>query len=133
VLDRVRLEIQTREEAYKQLKEASHFQYIFENTREGIVELDLQGNPQNANPAAAKILGYDSIEQLVSSLGQYGRNLKTIENDSSDSVSLRESLQQGGSAVDLNLEYIRQNDGETGYAVLIEWKMSNCALIRKQR
>lgn len=117
VLDRVRLEIQTREEAYKQLKEASHFQYIFENTREGIVELDLQGNPQNANPAAAKILGYDSIEQLVSSLGQYGRNLKTIENDSSDSVSLRESLQQGGSAVDLNLEYIRQNDGETGYAV----------------
>jgi len=36
VLDRIRLEIKTREKAYEQLKQASHFQYIFENSNEAI-------------------------------------------------------------------------------------------------
>ena len=38
VLERVRLEIETREEAYRQLEEASEFRFIFENTHEGIVQ-----------------------------------------------------------------------------------------------
>jgi len=40
VLDRVRLEIETREEAYRQLEEASEFRFIFENAHEGILQFE---------------------------------------------------------------------------------------------
>ncbi len=115
VLDRVRLEMQTREEAYKQLKEASHFQYIFENTREGIIQLDLEGNPLQANPAAANILGYASVDRLMSSLGAYIENLDLVIDQQQQTP--RDILDQRGQVIDLDLKFTRQIDGKTGYAI----------------
>jgi len=43
VLDRVRLEIETREEAYRQLEEESEFRFIFENAHEGIIQFARNG------------------------------------------------------------------------------------------
>ncbi len=114
VLDRVRLEIQTREEAYQQLKEASHFQFIFENTSEGIIQLDLEGNVLQANPAAAQILGFVSVERLTSTLGPYMQNFAFTNPDAQ--AEIVDNLQHRGQVVDYDFEFERQVDGKTGCA-----------------
>ncbi len=114
VLDRVRLEMQTREEAYRQLKEASHFQFIFENTREGILQLDEEGNVLQANPAAASILGYASVDRLVSDIGAYLENLPMT--DQSVRKNLMEQLATRGQVVNLALEFTRPLDDAIGVA-----------------
>ena len=65
VLERVRLEIETREEAYRQLEEASEFRFIFENAHEGIVQFARDGTVTKANPAAVALLGFPSEAELV--------------------------------------------------------------------
>lgn len=116
VIDRVRLEIQTREEAYKQLKQASHFQYIFENTQEGILQLGLDGKPQAANPAAARILGYASVPRLLGDLGCFMQNLHTTDTEAP--AKLHEQLEAKGQISDLTIEYKRIVDDKIGYANL---------------
>ena len=116
VLERVRIEIQTREEAYKQLKEASHFQYIFENTHEGILQLNLQGEILKANPAAAQILGYATTDMLIEHGGAF---LKQVEfTDPQMQQTFFEDLQQRGLVENLEMEFTRQIDGKQGYLEL---------------
>lgn len=124
VLDRVRLEIQTREEAYQQLRQASHFQFIFEHTSEGILQLDLQGNVLQANPAVATILGFVSVERLISSLGAYLENLHFIDNNVQ--AQIVEHLNKRGRVSDCDFEFERQVDGKTGYATCTIQSIEAC-------
>ena len=112
VLDRIRLEIKTREEAYTQLKEASHFQYIFENTKEGILQLSTDGQFQQANPAAADILGFASVERLAASIGPFMRDLNyTAEGTGDDLTAI---LNDTGQVTDYEILFNRQVDGKSG-------------------
>jgi len=115
VLDRVRLEISTREEAYKQLKEASHFQYIFENTREGILQFSMDGSVQKVNPAAAAILGYVSSERLHAKIGSFMEKLSF--NDKSTHEKLINTLYAQGQVIDFPLGFKREIDQQAGYAM----------------
>ena len=116
VLDRVRLEIQTREEAYKQLQAASKFQFIFENAYEGIVQFSTNGKITKANPAAVRILGYPTTEALISESGRWlgdttiaqCRHLK----------ALAEGLQQDSKAPGAELEFSQSINGEDMHASL---------------
>lgn len=114
VLDRIRLEIQTREEAYSQLKEASHFQYIFENSNEGIVQFSLEGTVQKANESAAKILGYASVDRLMSSIGPFMQSL--MFDDPNQHAALMRSLRERGQVLNKEIAFTRAVDKETGYA-----------------
>ena len=112
VLDRIRLEIQTREAAYEQLKEASHFQYIFENSNEGIIQFSLQGEVQKANNAAANLLGYASVDRLISSIGPFMSALSF--SDAADHKKMLDALDARGQLINFELKFDRQVDKKSG-------------------
>jgi len=113
VLERVRQEIETREEAWRQLKEATHFQFIFDNTHEGIVQLSLEGEVLEANPAAALLLGYDDKDQLTERAGQWLQ--QSIFSELSIKNNVVTALETTGSVVDQEVDFSRYNDGEPGH------------------
>jgi len=115
VLDRIRLEIQTREKAYEQLKEASHFQYIFENSNEGIIQFSMQGEVQKANAAAAQLLGYASVERLVNSIGPFMQSL-SFKNPA-DHKKMLKQLNERGQLLKAELSFLREVDRKDGVAV----------------
>lgn len=115
VLDRIRLEIQTREEAYEQLKEASHFQYIFENSNEGIVQFSMKGEVQKANKAAASILGYASKDRLSDSLNGFMKHHSFSQEGGHQ--ELVDQLKQQGQVVSKEIRYTRESDGKSGVAM----------------
>jgi PAS domain S-box-containing protein len=62
-------DITERKQAEDTLREAeAKYRNIFEGVLEGIYRTTLQGKSLAANPALAKILGYDSAEELVSTI-----------------------------------------------------------------
>lgn len=115
VLDRIRLEIQTREKAYEQLKEASHFQYIFENSNEGIIQFSMEGEVQQANASAARVLGYASVDRLMGSIGPFMKALAF--NRETDHPKLLEALQQRGQVLNVELAFTREVDNKAGAAM----------------
>jgi Amt family ammonium transporter len=114
VLDRIRLEIQTREEAYSQLKEASHFQYIFDNSNEGIIQFSIDGHAQKANAAAATLLGYASVDRLLNSIGPFMQLLRMNEPGAHE--SLMAILRHQGQVLNEEISFTREVDDKTGFA-----------------
>jgi len=115
VLERIRLEIKTRAKAYEQLKQASHFQYIFENSNEGIIQFSMNGDIETANSAAAGILGYASVEQLISSLGNCMDSLKFV--NPNDHARLFEQFKKQGQLLNAEMIFIREVDNKRGVAL----------------
>lgn len=69
-------DITVRRTSEEALKEAERrYRSIFENTVEGIFQSSAQGQYLRANPALAKIYGYDSPEELVSKLNDIEKQL----------------------------------------------------------
>jgi len=76
VLDRVKQEILTRERAVEALRHAeAKYRSIFENAIEGIFQTTPEGRYLSANPALARIYGYDSTELLIEGIGDIERQL----------------------------------------------------------
>lgn len=64
------------EQRTAELREAeAKYRSIFENAVEGIYQLSIQGRYVNANPAMAEILGYDSAEELVTTVVSVDRQV----------------------------------------------------------
>lgn len=116
VLDRVRLEIQTREKAYAQLKEASHFQYIFENSNEGIIQFSTDGQVQKANSAAASLLGFASVDRLMSSIGPFMKNLSY--SSPGEHQRLMKALQDRGQLLNIEFGFEREVDKKPSFLSL---------------
>ena len=116
VLDRVRLEIQTREEAYTQLQAASKFQFIFENAYEGIIQFSTTGKISKANPAAARILGYTSAEELIVGSGRWLKSTNIAQ--CQQLQTLAESLDEDGENPGAELEFSREDADKTLHAAL---------------
>ncbi len=76
VLDRVNVEIHSREEAVEAVRRAeAKFRSIFENAIEGIFQTTPDGRYLAVNPALVRIYGYDSADELVASVGDIRRQL----------------------------------------------------------
>ncbi len=76
VLRRVESEIHSREQAIVALREAEgKYRRIFENAVEGIFQTTPDGRYLAANPALARLYGYDSPEQLIQEMNDIGRRL----------------------------------------------------------
>ncbi len=116
VLDRVRLEIQTREEAYTQLQAASKFQFIFENAYQGIIQFSITGRIVKANPAAVHILGYQSADELMVKSGRWlkNTNIAACQQLQKKAESLEENSENPGA----ELEFSRRAADNTLHAAL---------------
>ena len=114
VLDRVRLEIETREEAYRQLEEESEFRFIFENAHEGIIQFARNGGITKANPAAVSLLGYKTADELIASVGQWLSKLEGVDKESQLKRMIR-MLNEKGVAREIELSFIRSVDGRQGH------------------
>ncbi len=109
VLERVRLEIETREEAYRQLEEASEFRFIFENTHEGIVQFARDGKISKANPAAVALLGFTSESELITRGGSWLTMLDGIDRD--EHIKMLRILKERGVSRDIEMNFVRRVDG----------------------
>ncbi len=114
VLERVRLEIETREQAYHQLEEESEFRFIFENAHEGIIQFARNGGITKANPAAVALLGFRSADELISSVGQWLSKLEGVDKESQLKRMIR-MLNEKGVAREIELSFIRSVDGRQGH------------------
>jgi len=82
---------------------------IFQNATEGIFQTTVEGRAVNANPALAKILGYDSAEEAIASI----RDLRaSIYADGADRDALVERLARDGVVIDFEAR-LRRRDGST--------------------
>jgi PAS domain S-box-containing protein len=72
-LDRVEAKRYQTEKALREAEE--NYRGIFEAAAEGLYQTTLDGNLLTANPALARMFGYDSPEQMVSSISDIGGHL----------------------------------------------------------
>lgn len=114
VLERVRLEIETREEAYRQLEEASEFRFIFENAHEGILQFARSGTVSKANPAAVALLGFQSEEDLIEGTGKWLSRLEGVDREQQLKRMIR-LLNEEGVAREVELSFVRNVDGRSGH------------------
>jgi Amt family ammonium transporter len=129
VLDRVQSEIATREEAVEALRRAEEkYRGIFENAVEGIFQTTLDGKYLDANPALARIYGYESVNELRDSVNNIARQLYVDTRRRSDFVGLMnergelhgfesEVYKRDGSRIWIseNVHIVRDADGKPLY------------------
>ncbi len=90
------------------LKESEdNFRGIFENSIEGIMQTTLQGKMINANPAMARMLGYESAEVLISSSENIQQQLYVNPDDRNQLLS---ELRKTGSIHDLEVQFRRYDN-----------------------
>jgi PAS domain S-box-containing protein len=92
------------EEALRQAEEK--YRSIFENAVEGIFQTSLDGRILMANPAAARIFGYDSPEEAMASIADVGRQLYV---DPDDRVRIQNSIRQHGEVSDFETRMYRKD------------------------
>jgi len=90
-------------------KSEDNYRGIFENSMEGIMQTNFQGQILNANPAMARMLGFASAEMLIASYVDIGQQLFVNPNDRQQLLS---QLLAKGSVHDLEVQY-RRYDNET--------------------
>lgn len=79
---------------------------IFENTHEGIFQTTEDGTFLAANPAMARMLGYGSVQELLSNRNNIAREIYV---DPARRDELKRLLQQRGSAIDFEHQAFRKN------------------------
>ncbi len=103
VLKKVRSEMEHRNEA------ESRFRGIFENAVEGIYQTTPAGQFMTANPALARMLGYDSLASLAESIEDVGAQVYVDPNRRDEFVDM---INEHGLVFAFESE-IRRADGET--------------------
>jgi len=104
----------TLEAHVKELKLASQamraseekYRAIFENAMEGLYRTSVDGLFLNANPAMARILGYDSAEELISNVQDIGRRLYVIPEERN---AILEALRQTGEVLEREVRFFRKD------------------------
>ncbi len=82
------------------------YRAIFENAAEGIYQTTPQGEVVSANPAMANILGYDSPEELISSIKDISKDLYLSQSARKIFIRL---LRQGKTVSGYEVEFLRKN------------------------
>ena len=90
-------------------KAEQKYRSIFENALEGIYQSTPQGRFISANPALARILGYESPEDLMESVKDISRELYVDPNDRHELLRL---LRAQGNVSDFETQ-VRRRDGTT--------------------
>ena len=110
-LEKSQSEIKQAEEKYKN---------IFENCTEGIYQITPEGRFIGANPAAARLLGYESPEELINTVTDLASQVYVNPEDRDKVIRL---LKTYGLAKNIEMKY-RKKDGS------IMWGLQNSRLVR---
>lgn len=103
-------DVTERKKAEETLRKAeSKYRAIFENAMEGIFQTTPEGGYVTANPAHARMLGYDSPEELISSVTDIGRQTYT---DPAQRAEVKRLLTENGYIKDHPVQLTRK-DGKT--------------------
>ena len=82
------------------------YRHIFENAIEGLFQNTLDGRIINANPGLARILGYDSPEELINTIENVGQQLYVNSNEH-DMLLL--TIKRQGEVVDREVQFYCKN------------------------
>jgi PAS domain S-box-containing protein len=100
-----RLRIEVADKSYKTSLSEKKYRAIFDNSLEGMFQTSYEGKIITVNESFAKILGYDSIEELMQ------HNLITdIYKDSRERIKLVDILKQKGRVQNYNV-ILKKKDG----------------------
>ncbi len=99
-------EVAGAEERRERRRAEEKYRSIFENSVEGIFRTTLEGRFVTANPAMARILGYTSPEDLISSVTDVARQVYTDPRDRQKAAAFVESQ---GSASGLETRVLRKD------------------------
>jgi len=113
-----------RDAAFETLREAEEkYHSIFENAVEGIFQTTPEGTYLSANPALARIYGYDSPDELIASVRDITQQIYVDPKRRGEFVSL---MQKNDVVVDFESE-IFQKHGEK------RWILENVRAVRDKR
>jgi diguanylate cyclase (GGDEF)-like protein/PAS domain S-box-containing protein len=114
-------DITDRHRAVEALANAERrFRSIFENTVEGIYQTTAEGRYISANPALARIYGYESPEELMGSLAATGRHLYV---DASRRADFERLMREAGSVTQFESQVHRRDRS-------IIWISENARVVR---
>ena len=88
-----------------------NYRGIFENVAEGIFQVDAGGRYMNANPAVARLYGYEDTAEFMEDVRDFGRALQVNPNRRGDMLY---HLHQYGRVTDFESEIYRR-DGTTAW------------------
>lgn len=108
-LNRVLFQLRNGEELLRRAEE--NYRSIFENVAEGIFQVDSEGRFINANPAVARIYGYDTVAGLVENVTDFGRARQT---DPTRRTALLDDLSSASRVTNFESEIIRA-DGSVAW------------------
>lgn len=127
-VSQIESEIEERRKAETALRSAEEkYRSIYENAVEGIFQVTPDGRFLSVNPAMARILGYDSPEQLISEVHDIGKQLYVDPDQQQVVVALLErdgsvhfesqNYHRDGSVITLahNTRAVRDEQGNTLY------------------
>ncbi len=101
-LNRALFQLRTGEERLRRAEE--NYRSIFENVAEGIFQIDGEGRFIKANPAVARIYGYNSVAELTENVVEFGRAQQT---DPTRRTALLDDLSSASRVTDFESEIIR--------------------------
>ncbi|MEI6152992.1 MAG: PAS domain S-box protein, partial [Deltaproteobacteria bacterium] len=108
-------DITDRKQAEDSLKASEEkYRSIFENAIEGIFQTTLQGQFISANPAMARMAGYESPEELISSVTNIGEHLYVNANNR---LALINIMKEKGVVKDFETQHYRK-DGSIFWALI---------------
>lgn len=114
-------DVTVRRQAEQALREAEEkYRGIFENSTSGIFHTTVEGRYQDANPALARILGYDSSEDLITTVTDVANQLYETPEDRAKFAS---TLQEYGSVKGYEVR-VRRRDGT------LVWLSVNARVVR---
>jgi PAS domain S-box-containing protein len=82
------------------------YRSIFENAMEGISQTTVEGRLLNANPALARILGYDSPEEMIDTLTDISHQVYVNPNRRTELMQL---IEDWGSVQDFEAQFYRKD------------------------
>ncbi len=108
------------EAALRQAEE--RYRKIFENAVEGIFQTTPEGRYTIANPALARIYGFDSPEQLMTAINDIGTQIYV---KSEDRIRLLKTVEERGSVENYEIEQFRRDGTKI-------WTSSNARAVRDE-
>jgi len=119
----VGIDITEQHRALSALRQAeTKYRNIFENAVEGIFQISIDGHYLSANPALARIYGYDNPQVMMASLGGFEQQLYVDRVQRSKAI---EQLHREGQIVGFEQQIYRQ-DGTT------TWISENARVVRDE-
>jgi|GEM_PF-149360 len=101
------VDITAQKKAQDALRESEEkYRKLVENAQEGVYQSTADGKYLTMNPAFARILGYDSVEELMQSVEDISRQLYVQPQDRQRLLKLVEKY---GSVADFETEFYRKN------------------------